>query len=172
MQADRQESRLEKKGDGLGTAEREELARLRRENKQLRVERDILSRSAAWFARRTLPRRKGRRSRSRRRAVRVFGFVSANQAIFPTAAMARVLGVSEAVYLDFAQLTRPRGQARIQNAGSAAMNASASSSDRTAPNGPAGPQASRRHHNTSRQSPDGSGLRRATGAPVRAEIKV
>ncbi len=37
----------------LAAAEREELARLRRENKQLRVERDILSRAAAWFARET-----------------------------------------------------------------------------------------------------------------------
>jgi transposase len=34
-------------------AERDELVRLRRENKQLRVERDILSRAAAWFARET-----------------------------------------------------------------------------------------------------------------------
>lgn len=30
-----------------------ELARLRRENKQLRLERDLLSRAAAWFARET-----------------------------------------------------------------------------------------------------------------------
>ena len=37
----------------LTTAEREELVRLRRENKQLRQERDILSRAAAWFARET-----------------------------------------------------------------------------------------------------------------------
>ena len=37
----------------LTTAESEELARLRRENKQLRLERDILSRAAAWFARET-----------------------------------------------------------------------------------------------------------------------
>ena len=35
------------------TAEREELNRLRRENRQLRVERDILSKAAAWFARET-----------------------------------------------------------------------------------------------------------------------
>ena len=34
----------------LTAAERDELARLRRENKQLRVERDILSRAEAWFA--------------------------------------------------------------------------------------------------------------------------
>ena len=36
--------------DGLTTAEREELARLRRENRQLREEREILKRAAAWFA--------------------------------------------------------------------------------------------------------------------------
>jgi transposase len=39
--------------DGLSTAERQELARLRRENRQLKVERDILSQAAAWFARET-----------------------------------------------------------------------------------------------------------------------
>src|SRR3954452_18301829 len=38
---------------GLSAAEREELIRLRRENKQLRLERDILSRATAWFARET-----------------------------------------------------------------------------------------------------------------------
>jgi transposase len=37
--------------DGLGSVEREELRRLRRENKQLRLEREILKRAAAWFAR-------------------------------------------------------------------------------------------------------------------------
>ena len=36
---------------GLGQTDREELARLRRENRQLRVERDILSKAAAWFTR-------------------------------------------------------------------------------------------------------------------------
>ena len=36
---------------GLSAAERDELFRLRRENKQLRVEREILSKAAAWFAR-------------------------------------------------------------------------------------------------------------------------
>jgi transposase len=39
--------------DGLTTDEREELARLRRENRQLRQERDILAKAAAWFARET-----------------------------------------------------------------------------------------------------------------------
>jgi len=47
-QADRNEGR---RADGLTTAEREELGRLRRENKQLKVEREILKKAAAWFAR-------------------------------------------------------------------------------------------------------------------------
>lgn len=38
-------------GDGgLTTAERQELTRLRRENRQLKIEREILSKAAAWFA--------------------------------------------------------------------------------------------------------------------------
>ena len=49
-QADRDEGR---RADGLTTQERKELARLRRENKQLRIEREILSKAAAWFARET-----------------------------------------------------------------------------------------------------------------------
>jgi transposase len=35
---------------GLSTAERQELTRLRRENRQLNEEREILSKAAAWFA--------------------------------------------------------------------------------------------------------------------------
>lgn len=38
------------RNDVLTSEEREELRRLRRENKQLRQERDILSKAAAWFA--------------------------------------------------------------------------------------------------------------------------
>jgi len=39
--------------DGLSSEEKAELARLRKENKQLRLEREILSKAAAWFARET-----------------------------------------------------------------------------------------------------------------------
>ena len=46
-QADRDVGR----GDGgLTSAERQELTRLRRENRQLKEEREILSKAAAWFA--------------------------------------------------------------------------------------------------------------------------
>ena len=49
-QIDRDEGR---RHDGLTTAESEEVRRLRREVKQLRMEREILKRAAAWFARET-----------------------------------------------------------------------------------------------------------------------
>ena len=46
--------------DGLKTDEKEELRRLRRENKVLREEREILKKAAAWFAEETgsTPRRR------------------------------------------------------------------------------------------------------------------
>lgn len=49
-QADRDEGR---RADGLTSAEREELSRLRRENRRLRIEREILAKATAWFARET-----------------------------------------------------------------------------------------------------------------------
>ena len=47
-QADLDEGR---RSDGLTTEARKEMRRLKRENKRLRMERDILKRAAAWFAR-------------------------------------------------------------------------------------------------------------------------
>lgn len=41
--------------DGLSSAEREELSRLRRENRQLKTERDILAKATAWFAKKSDP---------------------------------------------------------------------------------------------------------------------
>jgi len=49
-QADRDEGRT---ANGLSTDEREELRQLRRENRQLRLEREILAKATAWFARET-----------------------------------------------------------------------------------------------------------------------
>ena len=45
--ADRDDGR---RADILSSDEREELRRLKRENRQLRQERDILAKAAAWFA--------------------------------------------------------------------------------------------------------------------------
>jgi len=46
-QADRDEGR---RSDGLTSAERAELTKLRGENRRLRQEREILKKAAAWFA--------------------------------------------------------------------------------------------------------------------------
>ncbi|MGX7709582.1 IS3 family transposase [Methylobacterium sp. Gmos1] len=86
-QADKTEERREAKTETLTAAEREELIRLRREVRQLRLERDILSKAGGLV-----------RAGDRRGAVGIFRFMSANRATFPIAVMARVLGVSEAGY--------------------------------------------------------------------------
>ena len=49
-QAERDDGRRD---DGVTSVEREELRRLRRDNKRLRQEREILAKAAAWFARET-----------------------------------------------------------------------------------------------------------------------
>ena len=83
-QADRDEGRSH---DGLTDAEREELRRLRRENRQLRQEREILAKAATWFA-----------QAGRLDPVRVFEFVRANRAMYPVATMCRLLGISASGY--------------------------------------------------------------------------
>jgi transposase len=42
------------RADGMTTAERNELRELRREVKQLKLEREILGKAAAWFARESI----------------------------------------------------------------------------------------------------------------------
>ncbi len=54
-QADRSEGRREESAGGISSAEREELTKLRREVRQLRLERDILSKAAAGSASLTIP---------------------------------------------------------------------------------------------------------------------
>jgi transposase len=49
-QADLDEGR---RSDGLTTDEQDELRQLRRENKRLKMEQEILKKAAAWFARET-----------------------------------------------------------------------------------------------------------------------
>ena len=52
----KQAARNAGRGDGgLTSLEREELTRLRRENKRLKLEREILGKAAAWFAQESAP---------------------------------------------------------------------------------------------------------------------
>ncbi len=83
-QADRDGGR---RTDGLTSEERDELRRLRRENRQLRQERDILAKAAAWFAQSDA--------------------MPANQAMFPTKTMSRILGVSRSGYYAWRERAQP-----------------------------------------------------------------
>jgi transposase-like protein len=47
-----------RRADGLTTEEKQEVARLRKENARLREERDILERAAAWFAQESVTRKR------------------------------------------------------------------------------------------------------------------
>jgi putative transposase len=75
------------RSDGLTTEEREELRRLRRENKQLRIEREIPKKSRSLVC-----------SGDRLCTSEVFEFARANQAEFGVRALCRVLGVSPSGY--------------------------------------------------------------------------
>jgi transposase-like protein len=73
--------------DGLKTEEREELARLRRENARLKEEREILSKAAGLV-----------RAGDREEVKTIFFFIDAHQAMFSIRAMCRVLEVSASGY--------------------------------------------------------------------------
>ncbi|MFH1609827.1 MAG: IS3 family transposase [Candidatus Bipolaricaulota bacterium] len=84
QQADRDQGR---RNDGLTTPEREELRRLRRELRQVKLEREILGKSNGLV-----------RSGGRLDPVRGFEFVSDHQELYPVRVMCRVLGVSPSGY--------------------------------------------------------------------------
>ncbi|MGH7498242.1 MAG: IS3 family transposase [Gemmatimonadales bacterium] len=69
--------------DGLTTPEREELTRLRRELRQVKLEREILFKSHGLV-----------RTGDRHDPQRIYGFVRDHQAVYPVATMCRVLRVS------------------------------------------------------------------------------
>ena len=79
--------------DGITSDERKELRRLRRENRRVRMERDILAGSSSLV-----------RSGERFDPVRVFEFVRVRRGRWPVGCMCRVLGVSPSGY--YASLKR------------------------------------------------------------------
>ena len=90
------------RSDGLTSSEREELRGLRRENKRLRIEREILKKSRGLV-----------RSGDRLRASEAFEFVRANQAEFSVRMMCEVLVVSTSGY--YAWKHRPPSAQVVDN---------------------------------------------------------
>jgi len=91
--------------DGLSTAEQQELKKLRRENRQLKLERDILSKAVAWLARET---------GTIQTPPSGFRFVRDHQARVPVATMRRLLGVTQSGY--YAWVKRPPSERAVRDA--------------------------------------------------------
>lgn len=88
--------------DGISSDEHKELRRLRRENRRLRMERDILAESSSLV-----------RSGERFDPVKGFEFVRARRGRWPVGCMCRVLGVSPSGY--YAWLKRGPSRRALEN---------------------------------------------------------
>jgi len=89
--------------EGLTTEDREELRRLRRENRQLKLEREILKKSRGLVC-----------SGERLDSTAGFEFMKQNQALYPVRVMARVLGLSPSGF--YAWLSRAPSARATANA--------------------------------------------------------